>query len=89
METTILNTDTRTFLISFLYQNTDGKFIFKTSFDLMNILKNKDKNGIDYIKEFNPAKNNFVKVSKNDILKFCSWDTEVLEYLKNHYYFKK
>jgi hypothetical protein len=63
--------------------------MFKTSFDLMKILKDFDKNGIKSIKEFNPVKENFTKVSKIDLLKFCSWDTEVSEYLNNHYYFKK
>ena len=89
MQNTIISIDTRTFLISFQFQNTNGKFIFKTSFDLMKILKDHDKNGIESIKEFNPVKDNFIKVSKIDILKFCSWETEVSEFLKNHYYFKK
>ena len=89
MENTILNTDSRIFYISFQFQQTNGKFLFQSSFDLMKILKDYDKNGIDFIKELDPFKGTFKKVSKKDILNFVSWDTEVAEYLKNHYYFKK
>lgn len=89
MQNNILNTDTRTFFITFLFQSTKGKFIFQNANDLLFILKNYDKNGIDKIQEFNPTKGKFEKVSKADILSFVSWETETAEYIKNHYYFKK
>ena len=54
----------------------------------MKILKEHDKNGIESIKVFDPSKEKFVRVSKKDILNFASWETEVSEYLKTHYYFK-
>jgi hypothetical protein len=55
----------------------------------MNILKTYDKTGIDYIKEFNPVKNNFIRVSKADFLRFANWETEASIYFESHYYFKK
>jgi hypothetical protein len=89
MQNNILNTDTRTFFITFLYQSTSGKFIFQDASELLFILKNYDKNGIDKIQEFNPTKGKFEKVSKADLLSCFSWETELQEYLKTHYYFKK
>ena len=89
MQNNILNTDTRTFSISFLYRSTNKLFIFQTALELKYILENYDKNGIDQIKEFDPCKGEFKKISKQNILNFVSWETEAAEYLKNHYYFKK
>ena len=86
---TILNLDKRTFLISFSHRLSEGKFIFQDGKDFLNLLKQYDSKGIEYIKEFNYAKNNFIKVSKKDILNRFSWDTETALFLQNHYYFKK
>lgn len=89
MQNTILNTDKRTFFITFLFQSTNGKFIFQDANDLLFILKNYDKNGIDKIQEFNPTNGKFEKVSKADLLSCFSWETETAEYLKTHYFFTK
>lgn len=89
MQKHILNTDRRTFFISFLYQNTNGRFIFQEAHELQFILENYDKNGIDKIQEFDPIKGKFIRVSKQDIIKFCSWETETALYLEKHYFFKK
>jgi hypothetical protein len=89
MKNTILNTDTRIFLVSFLHKTTDNKFMFSTANDLMHILKTHDKTGIDYIKEFNPVKNSFIRVSKADFLRFANYETEASIYFESHYYFKK
>ena len=89
MQNTILNTDNRTFLITFKFQSTQGKFIFQKPIELKYILDNYDKNGIDKILEFDPSKAKFTKVSKKDILNFCNWETETILYLEKHYYFKK
>lgn len=89
MQKHILNTDRCTFLITFLYQSTNGKFIFQEAHEMQYILENYDKNGIDKIQEFNPTKGKFIKISKDDLLKRFSWETELQEYLKTHYYFKK
>lgn len=89
MQKHIINTDRRTFFITFLFQNTNGRYIFQEAHELQYILENYDKNGIDKIREFDPIKGKFSKVSKADILKFCSWETETAIYLEKHYYFKK
>ena len=91
MQKHILNTDRRTFLISLRYRGTNGKFMFQEAHELKYILETYDnpQKGIEFIKEFNHTKSNFIKVSKESILKFCSWETETILYLENHYYFKK
>lgn len=86
---TVLNAGENIFLISFLFQGSKGKYIFKSASDLLFILKNYDRNGIDKIKRFNHSNYKFEKISKLNILEFYSYDTELIEYLKNHYYFKK
>ena len=87
MEATILNTDRVIFLVKFQFQITEGKFITDL-FGLVDVLKTNDKNGVEYIKMFDPAKNKFKRASKQDILKFYTWYTEQHEYLTSHYYFK-
>lgn len=65
--------------------------MFQEAHELKFILETYDnpQKGIEFIKEFNHTKNNFTKVSKESILSFCSWETEVILYLEKHYYFKK
>ena len=89
MKNTILNTDKRTFLISFQHRSTDSKFLFQEPKDLKYILETFDYTGIESIKEFDPHKNTFKRVSKETIVKFAAWETEVILFLENHYYFKK
>ena len=89
MKNTILNTDKRTFLISFQHRSTDSKFLFQEPKDLKYILETYDNTGIESIKEFDPHKTTFKRVSKEQILKFASWETETILYLEKHYYFKK
>ena len=88
MKNTILNTDTRIFLVTFLHRSTDKKFMFVNAMDLMNILKTYDKTGIENLKEFDYINDKFKRVSKADFLRFANWETEAMEYFKNHYYFK-
>lgn len=87
MKNLIINTDLNTYLVKFNYQTTNGQFITQGS-GLMDVLKEYDKNGIKYIKIFDPAKNTFKQVSKDKLLSLFSWDTESLLYFKSHYYFK-
>lgn len=84
-------TDLRVYLVSFQYHTTRGKFIFSTASQLMQILKDKegDGRGIESLKTFDPSKDKFVRISKADFLRFNSWETEAMEYFKNHYFFKK
>lgn len=87
MKNTIINTDLHTYLIKFSFQATTGQFITQGA-GLMEVLKQYDKNGVKYIKQFDPAKAKFIQVSKKDLLNRFTFDTEVYLYLQNHYYFK-
>lgn len=62
--------------------------VFFTSDLGKTIKKNGTNKGIEYIKEFDLAKQTFKSISKSDILEFHGWRTESLEILKKHYYFK-
>jgi len=85
---TILNADRHIFCIKFLWKAIDGKFILHGE-ELANVIKTHGEKGIEYIKMFDPNDNKFKQVSKSQILRFQSWNTETFEYLKNHSYFKK
>ncbi len=87
MKNTILNTDKRLFLITFLHKTTDKKFITGQDVGFMKVLKEFDKTGIESIKVFSPFKNRFERISKGQIRTFFSWCTEVDLYLEKHYYF--
>ena len=81
-----LNADQRIYLIKFSFASVNDKFL---TTDLGKTIKEHDPGrGIDYIKEFNPEKNTFTRISKADILRFHSWNTESHLFLKSHYYFK-
>ena len=87
MKNTVINTDIHTFLVKFSFQSTNGQFITQGA-GLMDVLKEYDKNGVKYIKLFDPVKYSFKSVSRAKILQLMSWDTETYLYLQNHYYFK-
>ena len=82
------NTDLRTFFISFQYRSTNKNFIFQSGEELTAILKTYDATGVETIKEFNPSKATFQRISKKDMLQCFNWETETIEYLTNHYFFK-
>jgi hypothetical protein len=81
------NTDLRTFFISFQHRSTNKNFIFQTGFELVEILK-RSETGIESIKEFQPHKAAFKRISKKDFLNYFNWDTETIEYLKKYYFFE-
>jgi len=87
MKNSVINTDLNTYLIKFNFQTTNGQFITQGA-GIMDVLKQYDKNGIKYIKIFDPVKYTFKSISKGEILKRLSWETEAYLYLKDHYYFK-
>jgi len=87
MKNSVINTDLHTYLIKFSFQTTNGQFITQGS-GLMDVLKEYDKNGVKYIKIFDPVKYAFKSISRAKILQLLSWETETLIYLKDHYYFK-
>ena len=81
------NTDLRTFFISFQYRSTNKSFIFQSGAELIEILK-KAETGIETIKEFDSNKATFKRVNKKEFLQRFNWETETIEYLTNHYFFK-
>jgi hypothetical protein len=87
MKNAIINTDLHTYLVKFNFQITDGQFITQGA-GLMDVLKEHDKNGVKYIKIFDPVKYAFKSISRAKILQLMSWETEALIYLQNHYFFK-
>jgi len=87
MKNAVINTDLNTYLIKFNYQTTNGQFITQGN-GLMDVLREYDKNGIKYIKIFDPFKYTFKSISKEKMLSLYSWETETYLYLKDHYYFK-
>ena len=88
MKSNYINTDQRTFLIKFAWTISGGRFIFQEGDDLMNLIKEKGSRGIEYIKEFDPVKGTFKRVSKQSVLDTFSFDTEPYLYLQNHWYFR-
>lgn len=87
MKSGILNTDFNTYLVKFKWQSTNNRFIVQGA-GLMEALKTYDKNGVEYIKEFDPIKCTFKRISRAKLLNLFSWETETFLYLKDHYYFK-
>ena len=84
----MINLDTRTFLVKFKFQSTNYKFLVNKPEDLKLVLERYDKNGIEYIKEFDVVKMRPIRVSKDTIRAWAGWHTETDLYLSNHYYFK-
>ena len=86
MNNATINTDNRTYLVRFSHSTTAYKFI---TTDLAQCIKANDKGrGIEYIKEFNVAKNTFKRLSMEDIARFHSWNIDAMEFFKYHYHFK-
>lgn len=69
-----LNTDDRLFLVKFAWTSRDGKFITDTE-NLGKVIK-ENKNGIEYIKEFDPIKNRFKAISKKNLAMVTGYHTE-------------
>jgi hypothetical protein len=90
MKNQLLNCNNRTFVIKLAWRSIDSVFICQGT-GLIDAIKRDDeeRKGIEYIKEFDPGKCVFKKVSKETILNCFSWDTESILYLQKHYYFKK
>ena len=76
--------DERIFLIR--YNFAMGKQIMCAQKDIAATLRdNKENGGIDFIKEYLPAKQSFKTVSKANLKLYFDWDTEAMEELmKNH-----
>jgi hypothetical protein len=73
--------------VKFRYQCTNNKYIVQRE-GLIQVLKNEDKNGIEFIKVFDFDNDKFKRISRKEILQNYTFDTESIEYLTNHYFFK-
>jgi hypothetical protein len=87
MKSGVLNTDFNTYLVKFQWKSTNNRFIVQGS-GLVDVLKQYDVNGVEYIKEFDPVKGTFKRISRKKLLNAFSWETETYLYLQSHYYFK-
>lgn len=87
MKNNILKLELQTFIIKM--QTNNKSYIFQRPEELQFILENYDLNGIEFIKRFDTCNTKFIKVSKDFILKWSSWQTEANLYFEQHYYFKK
>ena len=88
MENNIINPCRRsTFLVKFQFSGANDRYICQ-GLGLFEVLKTYDKNGIEFIKQFDFDSNSFKRCSLESILKQFNWDTEFYLYLQKHYYFK-
>ena len=80
-----VNTITDIYLISFKGLTT--KFIFDSEPETLgNLIQKHGKYGVNYIKYFDRSKDKFLKMSKEDVKRFFSYDTNsILELEKINY----
>lgn len=86
---TFVNCDHHTYLVTFLHTSTNKKFICSNPHAVMEVIKKYGSRGIENIKEFDFVKNRFSTISKNTFLARADYYTEARGYFKTHYYFKK
>lgn len=84
MEKSTINANQKVFLVKFLNCFSSENVITN---DLKSVFK--ESKPIEFVKIFHPTKCKFVRISKADILRFHSWDTEAYEILTKNAYFKK
>lgn len=88
----MLQTNTRTFLVKFQFSGSQGSYIFKKAKELKELLKYRqeegDTRGIESLKVFDEKDHKFKKIAKSDFLKWADYETEAIEYFKNHPFFK-
>lgn len=60
-----------------------------TGENILEILKSNINRSIKSIKRFDYGKEKFYKISASEFISLNSYNTELIEYCKNHYYFKK
>lgn len=78
---------TRDFLICF--RGTNEKFIFNTASGFLELLKQFNKYGVEYIKEYDPAKMRFKRVKISSIIACFGYNTELKQdYFNKLSYFK-
>lgn len=76
--------DERIFLIRYMFAI--GKQVMCAQKDIAATLRDNYCNGgIEYIKEYNPAKQSFKTVSKANLKLYFDWDTEAMDELKKNH----
>jgi len=88
MKKATICTDQRLYLVKFQFARTSGKFI---TTELVKCIKENEPTngrGIEYIKTFDPVKNTFKRISKEDLKRFNTNDAESTEFFETHYFFK-
>lgn len=74
--------------VKFMYASYNESMFICTVDQLATVLKeHSNDKGIEFVKEFDPQKLTFKRISKAQLLKWSEMDTEAHEYLSNHYYF--
>lgn len=74
--------------VKFMYASYNESLFICTVDQLATVLKeHSNDKGIEFIKEFDPQKLTFKRISKAQLLKWSEMDTEAHEYLSKHYYF--
>ena len=79
-----LKANERIFLIRYIFAM--GKQIMCTQKDVAQTLRENysDSGSIEYIKEYNPAKQNFKTVSKKQLKLYFDWDLQAMDELKRN-----
>lgn len=89
----MIQTNTKTFLVKFQFNGTEGSFIFQKGQELKELLKVRqdrgDTRGIESLKSYDYRTDQFKRISKIDFLKWVDYETEAIEFFKTHPYFNK
>ena len=72
-------------VVKFRYASSNDNLFFCSPENIMDVILSKDKNGIEFIEEFDSVNLKFKTVSKKQLLSWIGDD----ESAKSHYYFKK
>lgn len=84
----IINSCRIVLAVRFMYASYNEAMFICTVDQLATVLKeHSNEKGIEFIKEFDPSKLTFKRVSKAQLLKWSEMNTEAYQYLSNHYYF--
>lgn len=70
------------FLIKFRGSSQLYAFNNSKAGNLAEVIKHNNKHGIEFLKVYNPVKNNFKRLSKDQVKFYFNWDTESFEELK-------
>lgn len=74
--------------VRFMYASYNEAMFICTVDQLATVLKeHSNEKGIEFLKEFDPQKLTFKRVSKAQLLQWSNMDTEAYQYLSTHYFF--